>query len=724
MFILIKKIKNIVSTRLGFVILLLLLVWAKTMFAYFVDFDLDIENIYQTLLAIFNPIPTALLLLGFPLYFKNKKVFYTLEWIIFIALSLWVFANSVYFREFSDFMTLNTIKGSSKVSAGLGEAALNLFKPWDLIYIIDIPILAFLFKKKIITMDPRPFRKKASFAITSLSVLLFSINLFLAEVDRPELLTRGFSNTYIVRYLGLQPFIINDSINTYKINQVRNVATPEDLSTVENYVQKHYAEPNPDYYGIAKGRNVIYIHLESFQQFLIDYKLKDENGVDHEVTPFLNSLFHSKETFAFDNFFHQVKAGKTSDAETLMENSFFGLTQGSLFVQNGGKNTFQAAPSILDQKGGYTSAVFHGNAGTFWNRNETYKHLGYDYFFDQSYFNVNKDNSFQYGLHDKYFFNQSIEYLEHIQQPFYAKFITVSNHYPYTQFKDDDEGFPIAKTDDDTINGYFATANYLDQAVKEFFDYLKATGVYQNSMIVLYGDHYGISNSRNPDLAPLLGKQKETWSSYDNAMLQRVPYMIVLPGQDKGYVNHTYGGEVDNLPTMLHLLGIDSSKFLQLGQDMLSPKHDNLVAFRNNGNYVAKDYTVYNDRIYRTDTGEEITNPTPETKALVDSYSEKTEEQLNISDKLTRGDLLRFYDKDGLKPVDPDSYAYNHGYKKATQIEKELGDKSTSIYSKNNNTSTVDKFKNFSYKDLHPELKKDEENSSGSSSSSSSEQAK
>ncbi|URZ88505.1 LTA synthase family protein [Floricoccus penangensis] len=694
------------------------------MFAYFVDFDLDIENIYQTLLAIFNPIPTALLLLGLPLYFKNKKVFYTLEWIIFIALSLWVFANSVYFREFSDFMTLNTIKGSSKVSAGLGEAAINLFKPWDLIYIIDIPILAFLFKKKVITMDPRPFRKKASFAITSLSVLLFSINLFLAEVDRPELLTRGFSNTYIVRYLGLQPFIVNDSINTYKINQVRNVATPEDLSTVENYVQKHYAEPDPKYYGIAKGRNVIYIHLESFQQFLIDYKLKDEKGVDHEVTPFLNSLFHSKETFAFDNFFHQVKAGKTSDAETLMENSFFGLTQGSLFVQNGGKNTFKAAPSILDQKGGYTSAVFHGNAGTFWNRNETYKHLGYDYFFDQSYYDVNKDNSFQYGLHDKYFFNQSIEYLEHIQQPFYAKFITVSNHYPYTQFKNDDEGFPIAKTDDDTINGYFATANYLDQAVKEFFDYLKATGVYQNSMIVLYGDHYGISNSRNPDLAPLLGKQKETWSSYDNAMLQRVPYMIVLPGQDKGYVNHTFGGEVDNLPTMLHLLGIDSSKFLQLGQDMLSPKHDNLVAFRNNGNYVAKDYTVYNDRIYRTDTGEEITNPTPETKALVDSYNEKTEEQLNISDKLTRGDLLRFYDKDGLKPVDPDSYTYNHGYKKATQIEKELGDKSTSIYSKNNNTSTVDKFKNFSYKDLHPELKKDEENSSGSSSSSSSEQPK
>ena len=49
---------------------------------------------------------------------------------------------------------------------------------------------------------------------------------------------------------------------------------------------------------------------------------------------------------------------------------------------------------------------------------------------------------------------------------------------------------------------------------------LKASGLYENSIIVLYGDHYGISNSRNPALAPLLDKNSETWSSYDNAMLQ------------------------------------------------------------------------------------------------------------------------------------------------------------------------------------------------------------
>ncbi|WP_153057237.1 sulfatase-like hydrolase/transferase, partial [Streptococcus suis] len=128
------------------------------------------------------------------------------------------------------------------------------------------------------------------------------------------------------------------------------------------------------------------------------YKL-NVNGVEHEVTPFLNSLYHSSSTLAFSNFFNQVKAGKTSDAETMIETSLFGLNQGSFMVQYGGSNTQQAAPYILSQNGGYTSAVFHGNAASFWNRNNTYKQWGYNYFFDQSYFSkATAENSFQYGL--------------------------------------------------------------------------------------------------------------------------------------------------------------------------------------------------------------------------------------------------------------------------------------------------------------------------------------
>ena len=567
-------------------------------------------------------------------------------------------------------------------------------------------------------MDNRPFNKRASFAVTSLSAMLFSANLFLAEIDRPELLTRGFSNYYVVRALGLPAFLGYSANQTYAANKERSKASEEDLKPVEEYIQQHYAKPNPEYFGMAKGRNVIYIHLESFQQFLIDYKLKVDDK-EYEVTPFLNSLYHSKETFAFSNVFNQVKAGKTSDAETMIETGLFGLNQGSFMVNYGGTNTQQAAPFILSKNGYNSSAVFHGNAGSFWNRNTAYKQWGYNYFFDASYFTKqNSSNSFQYGLNDKYMLKDSIKYLERLQQPFYTKFITVSNHYPYTtSLSGDDLGFPLAKTQDETINGYFATANYLDSSIKAFFDYLKESGLYKNSIIVLYGDHYGISNSRNPALAPLLGKNSETWSSYDNAMLQRVPYMVVIPGMDKGGIINTYGGEIDMLPTLEHLLGIESNKFLQVGQDMLSPDHDQIVAFRSANYFVTPEYTSYSGRTYFTKTGEEITNPDEKTKEELDKIREAANLQLKISDSIQTGDLLRFFKGNDLGKVNPDDYSYTNSFKALKKIEKEKGDKSTSLYNQRGNQSTVDLFKAPTYKELHPE---DDSSSSTETSSSSS----
>ena len=706
------------STRLGFVLTLLLLYWFKTMWAYSVDFNLDIQGPYQIFLAVINPLPISLLFIGLALYIKRTKLFYSLAFGIYLLLFIWLISNSIYYREFTDFVTVNTMLASSKVSAGLGAAALELFRPWDVIYILDFPILAFFFFKKWIRMDNRPFNKRASFAITSLSAMLFSANLFLAEIDRPELLTRGFSNYYVVRALGLPAFLGYSANQTYVANKERSKASEADLKPVEEYIQQHYAKPNPEYFGMAKGRNVIYIHLESFQQFLIDYKLKVDDK-EYEVTPFLNSLYHSKETFAFSNVFNQVKAGKTSDAETMIETGLFGLNQGSFMVNYGGTNTQQAAPFILSKNGYNSSAVFHGNAGSFWNRNTAYKQWGYNYFFDASYFTKqNSSNSFQYGLNDKYMLKDSIKYLERLQQPFYTKFITVSNHYPYTtSLSGDDLGFPLAKTQDETINGYFATANYLDSSIKAFFDYLKESGLYKNSIIVLYGDHYGISNSRNPALAPLLGKNSETWSSYDNAMLQRVPYMVVIPGMDKGGIINTYGGEIDMLPTLEHLLGIESNKFLQVGQDMLSPDHDQIVAFRSANYFVTPEYTSYSGRTYYTKTGEEITNPDEKTKEELDKIREAANLQLKISDSIQTGDLLRFFKGNDLGKVNPDDYSYTNSFKALKKIEKEKGDKSTSLYHQRGNQSTVDLFKAPTYKELHPE---DDSSSSTETSSSSS----
>ncbi|EHI70850.1 type I phosphodiesterase/nucleotide pyrophosphatase domain protein [Streptococcus ictaluri 707-05] len=298
------------------------------------------------------------------------------------------------------------------------------------------------------------------------------------------------------------------------------------------------------------------------------------------------------------------------------------------------------------------------------------------------------DNSFQYGLNDKVMFGDAIKYLERLQQPFYTKFITVSHHYPYLHLSGDELGFPLADTNDKTINAYFSTANYLDSAVASFFDYLKKSGLYDNLIIVLYGDHYGISNSRNPDLAPLLGKDPETWSAYNNAMLQRVPYMLHIPGMGKGYVNETYGGLVDTAPTLLHALGIDSSPFIQLGQDLLSPDNKQIVAFRSAGNYITPDYTNYSGRLYQTQTGIEISNPDDKTLEELQTISEAAKQQLKMSDTVQTRDLLRFHQEAGLPKVRSKDLSYLKAFDQLLAIEKERGVASTSLFNQNGDQST------------------------------------
>src|SRR5699024_10366541 len=198
------------------------------------------------------------------------------------------------------------------------------------------------------------------------------INLGLAEADRPQLLKRTFDRNYIVKYLGAYNFTIYDAMQSVKSSTERVLADSSDVTEVQNYTDNKYAAPDKDLFGIAKGKNIIKIHLESFQSFLIDYELHGE-----EVTPFINSLVHDQEkNFTYyENFFHQTEQGKTADAELIMDTSLYGLPQGSAFVTKG-NNTYQALPAILGQQQGYESAVFHGDHKSFWNRDEIYKEFG------------------------------------------------------------------------------------------------------------------------------------------------------------------------------------------------------------------------------------------------------------------------------------------------------------------------------------------------------------
>ena len=321
--------------------------------------------------------------------------------IINALLSTWLFANILYYREFSDFITFNVIKGSGSSSDNLGKSLAQIIHPSDFMVYADVILIIIVLLAHWIRVDMRYFKRRYAATITAIGVLLFGANLGMAYSDRSQLLTRTFDNNYIVKYLGLEFYTVYDGVKTTHNSAIKAEANKKDLAPVQRFLKQHYAGPNATYYGTLKGKNIIVLHLESFQQWLIDYKVDGK-----EVTPTINSLYHSSNTLAFDNFFNQVGQGKTSDAELMLEASLFGLPEGSAMSTNGTTNTFQAAPAILDQKLGYSSASFHGDVPSFWNRDNAYKSFGYQYFMSLNYYNYQDSWYLGYGLKDKIFLKE------------------------------------------------------------------------------------------------------------------------------------------------------------------------------------------------------------------------------------------------------------------------------------------------------------------------------
>ncbi|GGC78848.1 lipoteichoic acid synthase-like YqgS [Thalassobacillus devorans] len=621
-----KDYKSLLKKGWLFFLVAVLFLWGKTYYALKTAFNLDIENSTQQFILGIAPISSILFFLGLslliPRRFRNKA-FMT----IYVLMTFVLFANVVYFRFFSDFITLPVLM-QYKNFAELGGSAQALIHPMDIVYWIDVAILiTWLVSRKV---KPSIRFKKRTVAMLYAAVIgIAAVNLNLANQERPELLTRTFDRMKLVKLLGIYNYHIYDSVVTANASSKRVFADSDELTEVLNYVngQQGKMGVQGEYFGKAKGKNVVLISLESTQNFVIDYKV---NG--QEVTPFLNDL--KEDSYYFSNFYHNTGQGKTSDSEFLLDNSMYGMSRGAVFTTNA-NNEYNATPEIIKEEG-YTPVSFHGNNDSFWNRDIMYKSLGYDHFFSKSEYDVNEENSVNYGLKDIPFFEQSMPMIKDLDKPYYAKFITLTHHYPFILNKDEDVMIDPAETGDGTVDRYFQTMRYQDEAVKKFMEMMKEQGEYEDTIFIMYGDHYGISDNHNRAMGDLMDKEIRT---FEEAQFQEVPLIIHIPGEE-GKEMKTVGSQVDLKPTILNLLGIESGNDVQFGVDLFAKDREDIAIFRDGTVvtdkyvYAAKDGTCYDK-----ETEEEIDGE------ACAPLKEQAEKELEYSDKVVHGDLLRFLDQ-------------------------------------------------------------------------------
>ncbi|MDV6377903.1 LTA synthase family protein [Sporosarcina sp. GW1-11] len=597
--------------------------WLTTYIGYFTSFNMKIDNAMQQFILFINPLAFLLFIYGIALFIKKTRTRNRYILTISILTSVVMFSNAVFYRFFTDFITIPLLFQTSNF-ADLSSSITENMRFLDVFFFTDVLIVYLAIKlipQEAIQLTERKLGRKVYFAATA-TLLMF--NLAMAEAQRPQLLTRSFDRELLVKNIGTYNYHLYDLFVQSKSHAQRTFADGTELTEIENYVKANHAQPDPKMFGTAKGRNVIIVSLESLQNFVINNEMDG-----HVITPFLNELTNDKDTFYFDNFYHQTGLGKTSDSEFIVENSLYGRNGSAVFFTNSG-NTYNSLSERMGENGYFTS-VMHPNSKSFWNRDIMYKALDVQKFYDVDSYTIGEGEAVNWGMKDIPFFHQSVELMKEMPQPFETRMITLTNHHPF-DLDEEDKLIPEYTSNSNTLNKYFQTVRYMDEAVKEFFADLKESGLYDNSIIVMYGDHYGISENHNKAMGMYMDKEI---TPLDNAELQKVPMFIHIPGFGEGKKMEELAGQLDIRPTILHLLGIDTKSDMQFGSDVFSPDHEPFVIFRD-GRLITDKYIYAQEVCYDVETRE------PTDQAHCEPYVERATTELNYSDALIIGDLLRF----------------------------------------------------------------------------------
>lgn len=497
---------------------------------------------------------------------KMKTPLYIL---VNFTISLILLAVLIYHDYFGYIVTIHAFSQLGQVGT-IKDSVMQLLNPIYFALFADfiVLILLALLRKKELLYPRESKNNKLILSILIAGAALVAINVYTQKDAQ-------IANTVLAAE--------KQGILTYEILAVKEKATAENKPALTAAQQEELPnqikeikqistlpEDELKYSGIAKDKNIIVIQAEAFQVFPLNLKV---DGV--EITPFLNELI--KDSLYFPNVYQQIGPGNTSDAEFIFNTSLYSAPW-TATSETFGDRVIPSFPKLLKGED-YKSLTFHANDVSFWSRNNLYPALGFDQYYDIKFFG-NKD-VIGIGPSDEVLYSKAMPELKKLynkDQKFYAQFVTLSSHHP---FKIPAEKQPVRLPDrykGTLVGDYLQAIHYTDKTLQEFVQNLKNKGMWEDTIFVLYGDHFGLQPSglKEKDFTLL----KEI-SGHDYTFLDQfnIPLIISVPGQNAAEVIENPGSQIDMLPTLANLIGLSMENYVHFGQDLVNYP-DNLFGMR------------------------------------------------------------------------------------------------------------------------------------------------
>lgn len=537
--------------------------------------------------GLFKPVPTLFtilwifLVLALSLFTKKRlgKIIYSIFFIISLAIYL---VNNIYFSMTGVFFDFSMVLLASEGSSYLLDSIKNCN---SLVYLLLIPIIFSFF----VSLKVFPKHEKGHYKALVISIFAFIIlhsitPVFLGKAN--EELTwstwRNPRNIYIsfndnnksLKVSGLYEYTARGFYMTFL--KSKQTVNEQDIAFLKEEYSKENDKKKNRYTGKQKGNNLIIVQLEGVDSWLIN---KND-------TPTLYNMMRNSINFT-NHYSYYNGGGSTFNSEFAVNTGFITPLSYTQNAYTFNKNSFPYSLAHLFKNEGYSVNAFHMNTKEFYSRGTNYKNWGYDNYYGLVDLGTYKDNS--YYLDRELILNEDFNEKMFSDKPFVDYIITYTNHMPFSSEKgnckmlldldsEENENVSYDLNEEDCARRQAKETDYMMELL---LNELKTRNLYNNTTIVVLTDHYLYTLSDKT----ILDKYKNT----SNNLINYTPFFIWNNGKDKKNVK-TVTSQLNVLPTILNLFGIDYNPVNYIGSDALDNNYQKIVFF--------SDYSWYDGNVY------------------------------------------------------------------------------------------------------------------------------